>query len=117
MLPSGKPPLEVFARAAAQLAAVNELPLELEVPINADDQQLLEIALALDQYVVARLFGRDGLDLDTLALNRAVRAGRVGRMAAKTKLQFHSVYRVWEWKFTPNPPKSTRGGVEMKDST
>ena len=54
---SGKPPLEVLARAAAQLASVDELALELEVPINADDQQLLEVALSLDHYVVAGLFG------------------------------------------------------------
>ena len=52
-----KPTLEVLARAAAQLAAVDELALELEVPINPDDQQLLKVALALDHYVVAGLFG------------------------------------------------------------
>lgn len=45
---SGKPTLEVLARAAAQLAAVDELALELEVPINPNDQQLLKVALALD---------------------------------------------------------------------
>lgn len=54
---SSKPTLEVLARATAQLAAVDELALELEVPINPDDQQLLKIALALDHYVVAGLFG------------------------------------------------------------
>ena len=83
---SGKPTFEVLARAAAQLAAIDEFALELEVPINADDQQLLEVALALNQHLVAGLFGRDGLDLNTLAVNRAVRARRVGRMAAQTKL-------------------------------
>ena len=42
------PTLEVLARAAAHLAAVDELALELEVPINPNDQQLHKVALALD---------------------------------------------------------------------
>ncbi|MCY1239835.1 hypothetical protein D9M72_526510 [compost metagenome] len=58
----------------------------MEVLINADDQQLLKVSLPLDQYVVAGLFGRDGLHLHTLAVDGAVRARRVGRMAAEPKL-------------------------------
>ena len=83
---SGKPTFEVLARAAGKLAAVDALSLELKGPINANDQEHFEVALALDQYLVASLFGRNGLDLNALAVNRAVRPGRVGRMAAKTKL-------------------------------
>ena len=60
--------------------------MKLEVLINADDQQLLKVAPAFDQYVVAGLFGRDGFDLNALAVNRAVRARRMGRMAAKPKI-------------------------------
>ena len=85
---SGKPTFEVLARAAAQLAAIDDFALELEVPINADDQQLFEVALALNQNLVAGLFGRDSLDLNALAVNRAVRprpegSGRYSRNAAR----------------------------------
>jgi hypothetical protein len=72
---SGKPRFEVLARAARKLAAVDELALKLELPINADDQQLLKVALSLDQYVITGFLGGDSLHLDTLAVNRTVQAG------------------------------------------
>lgn len=46
---SRKPRFEVLARAARKLVAIDELALELELPINAYDQQLLKVALGLDQ--------------------------------------------------------------------
>jgi hypothetical protein len=67
-----KPPAEELARATLQLATVDKLATELEFPINADDKQLLKVTLALDQYEVTGLFGRDGLHLNKLPVNCAV---------------------------------------------
>ena len=57
--------------------------MELEVSTNANDKQLLEVSLALDQYNVARFLRRNGLHLHEFSGNRAVRTGLVGPMTAK----------------------------------
>ena len=61
--------------ATLQLASADELALELEITIDANDEQLLKVSLALDEHLVVGFLRRDGLYLDQLSGNRAVRAG------------------------------------------
>ena len=60
--------------------------MELEIPINANYEQLLEVSLALDEYMVAGFLRRDGLYLNKLSGNCAVRTGLVCPMTAKSEL-------------------------------
>ncbi len=57
----------------------------MEIPINANDEQLLEISLALDEYTVAGFLRGDGLNLNKLPGNYAVRTGFVWPVTAKAE--------------------------------
>jgi hypothetical protein len=50
-----------------QISSVEQLPLELKLLINAEDQQLLKVALTLYEYAVAGFLRRNRLHLDKLA--------------------------------------------------
>ncbi len=69
---ASEPPLQVFAFATHQLAPVYELALEPELMIDSNDQQLLEVSLALDEHMVVAFLWRDGLHLNKSAANGAV---------------------------------------------
>lgn len=62
--------------------------LELEISINANDEQLLEVSLALNQYTVAGFLWRDSLYLNKLSGNCAIRAGFMRTMTAKPEIDF-----------------------------
>ncbi|MGA7950306.1 MAG: hypothetical protein WCA45_09135 [Thiobacillaceae bacterium] len=59
--------------------------MELKISINANDEQLLEVSLALDEYTVAGFLRRDGFYLNKLSGNCAIRTGLVCPMAAKSE--------------------------------
>ena len=65
----------MLASATLQIGSVDELALELEITIDANDEQLFKVSLALDEHMVVSFLRRDGLYLDELSGNRAVRAG------------------------------------------
>ena len=79
-------PSKKFSGRSFELAPLKKLGLKQEVVINADDEQLLKISLALDVNTIAPFLGRDGLYLHQLAGNCAVGPGRVGPMATKSEL-------------------------------
>ena len=67
---------------------VAEFASELKIMINANDEQLLEVSLALDENMIAGLLWRDGFYLNKPPLNRAVRTTLVRTMTAKTEFDF-----------------------------
>jgi hypothetical protein len=70
---------------ASQFASLEELGLELKIAADLDDEKLLEVTLALDIHPKALLLGRDGFDLDQLAVDRAVRARFERTVSAQPK--------------------------------
>ncbi len=78
--------LEEFASPSLEFAPAKELPLELEVLINPDDEQLLKIPLTLHYHPITGLLGGDGLHLNELPIDRAIRSGLVGAVATKSEL-------------------------------
>jgi len=81
-------PSKEFSGISLQLASVKELALELEISINANDEQLLKVSLAFNEYTVAGFLRRDGLYLNKLSVNCAVGTGLMRTMTAKSEFDF-----------------------------
>lgn len=72
--------------AFRQPAPVNQLASELELLVDSNDEQLLEIALTLDEHVVVALLGGNGLHLDQLAGDGAVGPSLMAPVSAQPEL-------------------------------
>ena len=77
-----------LAICSLELASVNELGLELEFLVNADNEQLLEIPLPLDEYMSVCFLRRNGLYLYKLAVDDAVGTSPMCPVAAKSEPDF-----------------------------
>ena len=77
-----QPGSEKLPLASRQLISIEELAGERKVLVDAHDKQLLEVALTLDDHLVAGFLGRNGLHLDELTVDGPVGARAVRPMAA-----------------------------------
>ena len=75
-----------LASASLKHASFKQLRREPKVTVNPDDQQLLEVTLALHDDTVAGFFWRDRIHLDELSRDLAVGAGRMGCMSQQSEL-------------------------------